>query len=138
MRTQSENGPLIGAGSPHKTLPIVRLSLTINYLSHRSKSIIFPPERRVFSKQEKIMHEDPPFFLSFGEALKDARKRRKLTQKQLAHLLGVHYNTISAWELGAYLPETRGLVLELARHLALDGHETRQLLEASLTTLAPL
>ncbi len=84
------------------------------------------------------MPEDTPFFLSFGEVLKDARKRRKLTQKQLAHLMGVHYNTISAWELGAYLPETRGLVLELARHLALDGHETRQLLEASLTTLAPL
>jgi len=83
------------------------------------------------------MNEEAPFLLSFGEALKAARKRKRLTQKQLAHLIGVHYNTISAWELGSYLPETRGLVLELARHLALDSQETRQLLEASLTALVP-
>ncbi|HTK06848.1 MAG TPA: FxSxx-COOH system tetratricopeptide repeat protein [Ktedonobacteraceae bacterium] len=74
---------------------------------------------------------------NFGEALKAARKRKRFTQKQLAQLLGVHYNTISSWELGSYLPETRGLILELARHLALDGQETRQLLEASLTALSP-
>ncbi len=49
----------------------------------------------------------------------------------------MHANTISSWELGTYLPATRGLVLELARHLALDEQETRQLLEASLTALAP-
>jgi tetratricopeptide (TPR) repeat protein len=74
---------------------------------------------------------------SFGEALKAARKRRRFTQKQLAQRLGVHYNTISSWELGTYLPETRGLVLELARHLDLNEQETRQLLEASLTALSP-
>src|SRR5689334_18543497 len=74
---------------------------------------------------------------SFGELLKRARKRKRLTQKRLAQLLGVHYNTISSWELGTYLPETRGSVLELARHLELDEQETRQLLEASLTALPP-
>ena len=69
--------------------------------------------------------------------LKTHRKRKRLTQKQLAQQLGVHANTISSWELGSYLPDTRGLVLELARHLALDEPATRQLLEASLTALSP-
>ena len=74
---------------------------------------------------------------NFGELLKSARKRKRLTQQQLAHQLGVHSNTISSWELGTYLPATRGLILELACLLALDRQETRELLEASLTALAP-
>lgn len=74
---------------------------------------------------------------SFGEMLKDARKRKHVTQQQLAQQLGVHTNTISSWELGSYLPATRGLVLALARYLVLDESETRQLLEASLTALTP-
>src|SRR5262249_40619737 len=36
-----------------------------------------------------------------------------------------------------YLPQTRGLVLEVARHLSLNDEETRELLEASLTALSP-
>ncbi|HET8844893.1 MAG TPA: helix-turn-helix transcriptional regulator, partial [Ktedonobacteraceae bacterium] len=74
--------------------------------------------------------------LNFGDILRAARKRRKLTQKHLAQMLDVHYNTISAWELGSYLPDTRGLVMELAHCLTLDDQESRQLLEASL--MAPL
>src|SRR5258708_11588074 len=83
------------------------------------------------------MESRQTFPASFGELLKTYRKRKQLTQKQLAQQLGVHANTISSWELGTYLPATRGLVLELARHLALDEQETRQLLEASLTALSP-
>jgi len=83
------------------------------------------------------MESQQTFPASFGELLKTFRKRKQLTQKQLAQQLGVHANTISSWELGTYLPATRGLVLELARHLALDEQETRQLLEASLTALSP-
>src|ERR1051326_3985276 len=71
----------------------------------------------------------------FGELLKAARRRQKLTQGQLAQRLGAHLNTLWAWERGDYLPATRGLVLELARQLRLDEAETRQLLEASLTAL---
>ncbi len=74
---------------------------------------------------------------SFGEILKTVRKHKRLTQKQLAQQLGVHYNTISSWELGSYLPETRGLILELARLLDLNEQGTRLLLEASLTALSP-
>jgi tetratricopeptide (TPR) repeat protein/transcriptional regulator with XRE-family HTH domain len=83
------------------------------------------------------MEDQQTFLSSFGELLKTHRKRKRLTQKQLAQQLGMHANTISSWELGTYLPDTRGLVLELARHLALDEQETRQLLEASLTALSP-
>jgi len=83
------------------------------------------------------MEDQQTFPSSFGELLKIHRKYKRLTQKQLAQQLGVHANTISSWELGTYLPDTRGLVLELARHLALDEQETRQLLEASLTALSP-
>ncbi len=83
------------------------------------------------------MEDQQTFLFSFGELLKTYRKRKRLTQKQLSQQLGVHANTISSWELGTYLPDTRGLVLELARHLALDEQETRQLLEASLTALSP-
>ncbi|HET8840252.1 MAG TPA: FxSxx-COOH system tetratricopeptide repeat protein, partial [Ktedonobacteraceae bacterium] len=74
---------------------------------------------------------------NFGEVLYAYRKRKGLTQTQLAKQLGVHVNTISAWERGSYLPDTRGTVLELARQLQLDEQETRLLLEASLAGLTP-
>jgi tetratricopeptide (TPR) repeat protein len=74
---------------------------------------------------------------SFGALLKTFRKRRRLTQQQLATGMGVHRSAIIRWEQGDFLPESRTLVLELARCLHLDGQEARQLLEASLTALAP-
>ncbi len=74
---------------------------------------------------------------SFGTLLKDFRKRRRLTQQQFAGVIGVHRSAISRWEQGDFLPASKTMVLELARHLHLDDRETRQLLEASLTALAP-
>lgn len=73
----------------------------------------------------------------FGELLVTRRTRCNLTQTALATALGMHRNTISRWERGEGLPETRGMVLELARLLRLNEQETRQLLEASLTALVP-
>src|ERR1700737_4876343 len=77
------------------------------------------------------MTSTPPKMIRF----RAYRKRKRMTQKQLAQLLETHANTISSWELGTYLPQTRGLVLELARHLGLNDQETRPLLGASLTAL---
>jgi transcriptional regulator with XRE-family HTH domain len=74
---------------------------------------------------------------SFGALLKAFRTRRHLTQQQLARAIGVHRSAIIRWEQGDFLPESKAVVLELARHLRLDDQETRQLLEASLTALAP-
>lgn len=79
--------------------------------------------------------EDISLF-SFGEMLKAYRKRRGLTQQQLAMELNVHQNTVGAWERGNYLPETRSMILELARYLRLNDTEIRQLLDASLTSLS--
>jgi tetratricopeptide (TPR) repeat protein len=76
-------------------------------------------------------------FTSFGALLQTIRRRQRLTQQQLAEAIGVHRRTLVRWEQGDYLPESKALVLELARHLKLDDQETRQLLEASLTALAP-
>src|SRR2546423_14527367 len=76
-------------------------------------------------------------FSSFGALLKCFRTRRRLKQQQLANLVGTHRHVIGRWEQGDVLPATRGMVLELARHLCLDDLETRQFLEASLTALSP-
>lgn len=72
----------------------------------------------------------------FKELLTTWRVRRHLTQTALATALGTHRNTIGRGERGAGLPETRGMVLELARMLRLEEWETCQLLQASLTALA--
>ncbi len=74
---------------------------------------------------------------SFGAILRAFRKRRRLTQQQLAEMIGIHRLTLLRWEQGDFLPESRTLVLELARHLHLDDQESRHLLEASLTAPAP-
>lgn len=74
---------------------------------------------------------------SFGELLKSFRKRQHLTQQHLAAIVGVHRGTLIHWEQGDFLPESKTMVLEVARHLHLDDQETRRLLEASLTALIP-
>jgi tetratricopeptide (TPR) repeat protein len=78
-----------------------------------------------------------PDFFSFGTLLKGFRTRRRLTQEQLAQAISVHRSAVNRWEQGEFLPKQKGIVLELARCLKLDEQETRQLLEASLTALAP-
>ncbi|HEY7420277.1 MAG TPA: helix-turn-helix domain-containing protein, partial [Ktedonobacteraceae bacterium] len=74
---------------------------------------------------------------SFGELLKTLRKRSKVSQQEVATRLGVHLNTISKWERGICLPESKTMMLELAHQLHLDTHATRLLLEASLTAFSP-
>ncbi len=74
--------------------------------------------------------------LPFGEVLKAFRKQKRLSQPALAGKLGVHRNTISSWEQGAYLPDSRGMVVELAKQLCLNEQETRILLEASLIVVS--
>lgn len=79
---------------------------------------------------------DESSLASFGETLKAYRKRRGLTQQQLARKLALHHNTIGAWERGEYLPATRGMILEVARSLHLNETETHHLLDTSLTATA--
>ena len=69
----------------------------------------------------------------FGGILTTLRKQHHISQNELATKLDVHRNTIGNWERGTYLPESKTLVMELAKHLHLNAQETRQLLDASLT-----
>src|SRR6266568_3031112 len=85
------------------------------------------------------MKDDRDSFASvpFGELLNIFRKRQGMRQQTLAARLGVHRNTVGVWERGDCLPESKTMVLEIARQLLLKENETRQLLEASLTALSP-
>lgn len=74
---------------------------------------------------------------SFGSLLRALRTARHLTQQQLADRLGVRRNTVGSWERGDFLPGSKAMVLELAKQLRLDEHESRLLLEASLTAPVP-
>ena len=38
--------------------------------------------------------------IAFGDLLRATRKRQKLSQRQLAQRVGVHFNTLWAWERG--------------------------------------
>ncbi len=81
--------------------------------------------------------DDTTTLSTFSDLLKAFRKQRKITQQELASRLGIHRNTIGMWENGSFLPESKTIVLELARQLHLDAYDMRRLLEASLTALSP-
>lgn len=74
---------------------------------------------------------------SFGALLQSFRKRVHLTQQELAEAIGINRRTLIRWEQGDFLPESKTLLLDLARHLKLGDQESRRLLEASLTALSP-
>jgi tetratricopeptide (TPR) repeat protein/DNA-binding XRE family transcriptional regulator len=73
--------------------------------------------------------------LGFGDLLKTFRLRSKISQRNLAQVLGKHINTVGGWERGDFLPESRGVIVTLAQTLKLTDEETRQLLETSLITV---
>ncbi|QBD82828.1 helix-turn-helix domain-containing protein [Ktedonosporobacter rubrisoli] len=67
---------------------------------------------------------------TFSELLPQFRKRARLNQKKLAEQIGVHRNTILAWERGNYLPKNRPIVSQLAEVLFLTEEETTALLQS--------
>src|SRR6266704_1774880 len=90
-----------------------------------------------FARRRKKLTTNSNELPSFGALLKTFRKRRHLTQQQLAEAIGMQRHAIGRWEQGDVLPASKTMVLELAKHLCLDEQETRWLLEASLTVLSP-
>src|SRR4051812_12235801 len=69
--------------------------------------------------------------VAFSDVLKAFRRQKRMSQQHLAQGLGIHSNTISGWERGNTLPQSKAMVVELASCLGLDEYEKQQLLEAS-------
>lgn len=66
--------------------------------------------------------------MTFGEKIKDARKHKKLTQKQLADLIGAAHNSVSDWENDKNRPDPDTIellcgALEIAPNYLLGKNE---------------
>lgn len=57
--------------------------------------------------------------VEFGEKLRELRKEKNLTQKQLASLIGVRHSVISLYELGDRIPSP-----EVIKKLSVNLHVT--------------
>jgi len=66
-----------------------------------------------------------------AEEIKGIRQYRKLTQAELARLLGVHEQTVSQWERGMQQPARlqRCFLAVLALHRGARGEKLRDLLQ---------
>lgn len=60
--------------------------------------------------------------MKFGEKLKTARKRKKLTQGELAKIVGVTTRTILNYESGESYPKDRQMYYALAEALELEAN----------------
>lgn len=59
--------------------------------------------------------------MTFGEKLRKYRKEKKLTQKQLADIIGVAATTIVNYENGTTYPKDRKVYSQLANALGIDA-----------------
>src|SRR6266487_1387235 len=75
---------------------------------------------------------------SFGNMLQRFRKRRKLSQQELAERVGRSRESISLWERRLEYPDTFGIMSALAEELLLDEEERRLFFEARYGTPAIL
>lgn len=73
--------------------------------------------------------------MNFGVQIKNLRKERKLTQEQMASLLGISRQAVSNWENDRNLPDIEMLILmSQTFHISLDelilgGHEMNNMTE---------
>ncbi|MDY5731521.1 MAG: helix-turn-helix transcriptional regulator [Eubacteriales bacterium] len=69
--------------------------------------------------------------MSFGENLKNSRKRKNITQEELAEILGVSRQAVSKWESDAGYPETEKLLaISKTLHISIDTLLNNTLQEA--------
>lgn len=73
--------------------------------------------------------------IEFGERLKKLRKEKRLTQKQLAAMIGVQHSVISFYEVGDRIPSVEVVIkLASALHVSADyllGIEKREVVDIS-------
>lgn len=60
---------------------------------------------------------------TFGEHLKEARKEKKITQRELGKMIGVDFTYISKIETGALEPPSEEVIKKISRELDLDENE---------------
>src|SRR5579885_3181212 len=99
-----------------------------NRLSHGSLCLCKREKREMMAALE---HQDAFFF---SDLLKAFRRRKKLTQQQLAERLGVTRETVSLWERGHYKPDDEVILHEIVNVLGLTDQEQVQLFEAYTIT----
>lgn len=73
--------------------------------------------------------------VEFGERLKKLRKEKRLTQKQLAAMIGVQHSIISFYEVGDRIPSAEIIIkLSSVLHVSSDyllGIEKREVIDIS-------
>jgi len=60
---------------------------------------------------------------TFGEVIKDARKEKRITQRDLAKMISVDFTYISKIETGALEPPSESVIGKIAKILELDPNE---------------
>ena len=59
-------------------------------------------------------------FMTFGEKVRSLRKEKKMSQQELASMVGVSYRTIRSWEVEGRFPKQNVLYQKLADALQCD------------------
>ncbi len=79
------------------------------------------------NKMSNVKNTKPDAVL-LGNAIVEARRKKKLTQQQLADALGVTNKTVSKWECGRGLPDqSMFLPLEQILEISVDDYVTEEL-----------
>lgn len=60
---------------------------------------------------------------TFGELIKEARKEKKITQREMANLIGVDFTYISKIETGALEPPSEDVIKKISKILDIDDKE---------------
>ena len=77
---------------------------------------------------------DATYRRAFGQALKEVRTERAMTQQDLDFASGIHRTTISQWERGVYLPSFKNF-LALCEGLEVAPSELLRLTELKIASL---
>ena len=60
---------------------------------------------------------------TFGQTIKNARKEKHITQRDLAKIIDVDFSYISKIETGALEPPSEAVIIKIAKILELDSNE---------------
>jgi len=61
--------------------------------------------------------------MTFAEKIRFAREKARLSQKELAELVGVHYRSVQNWETGGRLPKSLDTVMKVSEVLGIPSDQ---------------